>query len=111
MAIVLTPDTFAALCPSRALLSRLADKWVMLVLLALQEGPTRHGALMRRVEGISQKMLTQTLRKLESDGLLERHVFDVVPPHVEYQLTDLGREVSSLLEQLDGWVRRRIGSK
>lgn len=111
MVETLTSDTFAARCPSRALLSRLADKWVMLVLLALQGGALRHAALMRRIEGVSQKMLTQTLRTLERDGLIERRVFDVVPPHVEYSLSAKGQEISRLIEQLDHWVRLEVGTK
>lgn len=106
MSYPITPETFAAQCPSRALLTRLADKWVMLVLLALREGPKRNGELLRRIEGISQKMLTQTVRTLEDDGLVVRKVFDVVPPHVEYRLSAQGRDVSLLLDGLDRWVRK-----
>jgi DNA-binding HxlR family transcriptional regulator len=77
----------------------------MLVLLALREGPMRNGALLRRIEGISQKMLTQTLRVLEEEGLVARQVFNVVPPHVEYSLSARGHEVAALLDRFDMWVR------
>ncbi|AWB06627.1 transcriptional regulator (plasmid) [Azospirillum humicireducens] len=105
---ILSPDTFDAACPARALLTRLADKWVMLVLLALRTGPMRNGALLRRIDGLSQKMLTQTLRGLERDGLVLRTMFDVVPPHVEYQLTEGGEEIARLVDQIDRWIRDSI---
>lgn len=104
----LSPDTFDAECPARALLTRLADKWVMLVLLALRGAPMRNGALLRRINGLSQKMLTHTLRGLEREGLVLRTTFDVVPPHVEYQLTEAGEEVARLVDQLDNWIRSSI---
>ncbi len=106
----LSPETFDAECPSRALLARLADKWVMLVLVALRPGPMRNGELLRRIDGLSQKMLTQTLRSLEADGLVSRTVFDRVPPHVEYALTDSGQEVAQLVDRLDQWVRTTIAA-
>jgi DNA-binding HxlR family transcriptional regulator len=101
----LSPETFSAECPAHALLARLADKWVMLVMLALRSGPMRNGALLRRIEGLSQKMLTQTLRSLEADGLVTRTVFDIVPPHVEYQLTPSEQDVAQLIDRLDHWIR------
>jgi DNA-binding HxlR family transcriptional regulator len=111
MTTILDANTFAAQCPARALLSRLADKWVMLVLLALRDGPMRNGALRRRIEGISQKMLTQTLRVLEEEGLVARQVFHVVPPHVEYSLSQQGHQVAVLLDQFDLWVRQAAQGK
>jgi DNA-binding HxlR family transcriptional regulator len=71
---------------------------------ALKDGPKRNGDLMRVVEGISQKMLTQTLRQLELVGIVERKIFNVVPPHVEYQLTELGRSLGFALKSLDQWM-------
>jgi DNA-binding HxlR family transcriptional regulator len=97
-------ETMKAECPARASLERLADKWVMLVMVALRAGPMRNGALLR-IEGLSQKMLTQTLRNLEADGLVTRMVHDVVPPHVEYELTSSGQDVAQLVDQLDHWIR------
>lgn len=82
----------------------LGDKWTLLVMPALIDGPQRNAELMRAIEGISQKMLTQTLRRLERYGLVTRTVFDVVPPHTEYALTSLGRELGLQLKALDGWI-------
>ncbi len=97
-------DSFLVTCSSRLLLSRLADKWVTLVLCALMDGPTRHSALARRITGVSQKMLTQTLRKLERDGLVTRTVTPTVPVMVEYELTELGRSLVGVFLQLKQWA-------
>jgi DNA-binding HxlR family transcriptional regulator len=91
-------------CPSRGVLSLIGGKWSMLILCTLREGPVRTGALRRDVGGISQKMLTQTLRELERHGLIERISYDEVPPRVEYKLTRLGRSLSELIEQIEVWV-------
>jgi DNA-binding HxlR family transcriptional regulator len=97
-------DAFLVTCSSRVLLSRLADKWVTLVLCALVDGRTRHSALARRVTGVSQKMLTQTLRNLERDGLVGRTVTPTVPLKVEYELTPLGRSLVDVFLQLKAWA-------
>lgn len=97
-------DAFLVTCSSRVLLSRLADKWVTLVLCALVDGKTRHSALARRVTGVSQKMLTQTLRNLERDGLVGRTVTPTVPLKVEYDLTPLGRSLVDVFLQLKAWA-------
>ena len=97
-------DAFLVTCSSRVLLSRLADKWVTLVLCALVDGKTRHSALARRVAGVSQKMLTQTLRNLERDGLVSRTVTPTVPLKVEYDLTPLGRSLVDVFLQLKAWA-------
>src|SRR5687768_846015 len=88
------PDgVFPSGCPSRTVLDHLTSKWGVLVLLALAEGePLRWSELRRRAQGVSEKMLAQTLRTLESDGFLNRRALPVVPPHVEYSLTQRGRE-------------------
>jgi len=91
-------------CPSRDVLDLIASKWVILILCCLQQGPVRTGELMRQVGGISQKMLTQTLRDLERDGFVERISHPEVPPRVEYQLTDLGRSLSELARSVEQWV-------
>lgn len=96
-------DSFLATCSSRLLLARLADKWVTLVLCALTEGPMRHSALARKITGVSQKMLTQTLRNLERDGLLTRTVTPTVPLTVEYELTPLGLSLVDVFLQLKRW--------
>ena len=96
-------DAFKRECLSHTVLEMLASKWVYLLVSALGAGPRRHGQLARRVEGITPKMLTQTLRGLERDGLVRRQVFPVIPPHVEYELTDLGRNLAGLLDQIRVW--------
>jgi len=91
-------------CPSQDILALIGSKWSMLLLCALRDGPTRSGELARRTGGISQKMLTQTLRELERHGIVHRRDFHEVPPHVEYSLTRLGVSLSDLVRQIEGWV-------
>jgi len=104
-------DAFLAGCPSRQLLDRISDKWVALVLAALGgDGRTRtrrtmrYSELSRRLAGVSQKMLTQTLRSLERDGLLTRTVTPTVPVTVTYELTDLGRSLQRLMHDVKQWA-------
>lgn len=94
---------------SRQALDLVADKWAILILYALSLGTLRHGRLQRRIGGISQKMLTKTLRGLERDGLISREVYPVVPPKVEYSLTPLGRDLMGPLSQLCIWAEEHIG--
>lgn len=82
----------------------LGSKWVLLLMPLLREGPKRNGALMRAIPDISQKMLTQTLRELESRGLVLRRDLQTVPPHVEYELTGLGKSLAKTIAHLDEWV-------
>lgn len=84
------------------LLGRMGDKWTILVMTLLSEKPHRFNELKRLIGGVSQQMLTRTLRALERDGMVSREVFPTVPPQVEYSLTDLGRSVSEPLMQLAG---------
>ncbi len=98
------PNVLNQNCESRQALERIADKWTCLIVYALLDGPRRHGELRRMIEGISQKMLTQTLRSLEADGLVKRTVIDVIPPHVEYGLTPLGRTLSDPLVAICQWA-------
>lgn len=91
-------------CPSRDILDLIGGKWAILILCCLQQGPIRTGSLMRQIGGISQKMLTQTLRDLERDGFIERISYPEVPPRVEYRLTDLGRSLSDLARTMEQWV-------
>lgn len=100
----LPADPYNMNCPSRDMLDLIGGKWAILVLCCLQQGPVRTGALMRQVGGISQKMLTQTLRDLERDGFVERISHPEVPPRVEYRLTDLGRSLSDLARTIEQWV-------
>ncbi|MES0884413.1 winged helix-turn-helix transcriptional regulator [Roseibium sp. SCP14] len=98
------PDPYAAACPSRKILSIISDKWSLLVIPLLIKKPLRHAELLKAIEGISQKMLTQTLRRLEQHGLVERHDYHEVPPRVDYRLTKLGRSLSGIIGELDNWV-------
>jgi len=104
----LKPDVFNPNCESRQVLDLIADRWSMLVLYALARQSRRHGELKRMVGGISQKMLTQTLRSLEQDGLVRRSVYDVVPPHVDYALTPLGRTLLTPLRAICRWAESHL---
>jgi DNA-binding HxlR family transcriptional regulator len=97
-------DPYEAGCPSRRLLDRIGDRWTVLIVGALDDGPQRFSALATRVDGISQKMLTQTLRSLERDGLVTRTIYPQVPPRVEYELTALGRSLQVPLRALEEWA-------
>jgi DNA-binding HxlR family transcriptional regulator len=92
-------------CELRDLLDRLADKWSLLVIELLGHGRRRFSELRREIEGISQRMLTLTLRQLERDGLLRRTVYPVVPPRVEYELTPLGATLLETIQPLVAWAR------
>ena len=101
-------DPMSAACPTREVLSRIADKWSMLVLLALEPGTLRFSVLRRRVEGVTQKMLTQTLRNLERDGMVIRTAYPTVPVTVEYTLTPLGRSLSGAVATIRSWAIENI---
>jgi len=96
-------------CPSRLVLERIADKWTALIIQILSKGTMRYSALQQHIGGISQKMLTQTLRSLERDGLVQRKVYPVVPPRVEYSLTRLGRTLIEPLRALCRWSEKHLG--
>ena len=98
----------AAACPVRQVLDRVGDKWTVLVLTALAAGPCRFSALGRTVPDISKRMLTQSLRDLERDGLVTRHVFPTKPPQVEYRLSPLGRSVLEPLAGLIAWAEQNF---
>ncbi|MFJ9381242.1 winged helix-turn-helix transcriptional regulator [Streptomyces sp. NPDC101455] len=98
-------DPYARGCPSRDLLDRIGDKWTVLVLGELADGhPRRFSALRARLVGVSEKMLTQTLRHLERDGLVTRTLYPTIPPRVEYQLTTLGQTLREPLSALRQWA-------
>ncbi|WP_108249218.1 winged helix-turn-helix transcriptional regulator [Planctomonas deserti] len=97
-------DPYNRDCPTRAMLDRIGDRWTVLVVGALASGPLRFGQLATRVDGVSQKMLTQTLRGLERDGLVTRTVFPQIPPRVEYELTETGRTLQEPLNALEEWA-------
>ncbi|MCI4645044.1 MAG: helix-turn-helix transcriptional regulator [Hyphomonadaceae bacterium] len=102
----LAPDHFydPSLCPVRHVLSHIGDKWSLLVITHLKFGSHRFSELQRAIADISQRMLTVTLRSLERDGLVARHVTPSVPPRVDYELTDLGRSLLPALERLSEWA-------
>jgi DNA-binding HxlR family transcriptional regulator len=101
-------DAYSASCPCRELLDLLANKWSALALGALEDGPRRFGSLRAKLDGISPKMLTQTLRRLEELGLVNRVVYPAVPLHVEYSLTPLGRDACVPLGALRHWVEANV---
>jgi DNA-binding HxlR family transcriptional regulator len=101
-------DPFSPKCPTREILSRIADKWSMLVILALTPGTLRFSEVRRKVGGITQKMLTQTLRGLERDGLVTREVFPTVPVTVTYTLTPLGHSLSRAVDPIRAWAIENI---
>ncbi|MFJ3494902.1 winged helix-turn-helix transcriptional regulator [Streptomyces sp. NPDC086091] len=102
-------EAFLRDCPTRAVLELIAGKWTMLVLVALESGrPMRYAELRRRLDGVTPKMLTQTLRALEREGLLTRVVHPTVPPSVDYRLTPLGREMGALIQQITTWSQANL---
>ncbi|MFF4690913.1 winged helix-turn-helix transcriptional regulator [Streptomyces sp. NPDC001307] len=97
-------DAFLRECPTNQLLGRLSDKWVSLVVAALATGPLRYSDLGRKIAGVSPKMLTQTLRTLERDGIISRTVTPSVPVRVDYELTPLGASLAGLLTAVKDWA-------
>jgi DNA-binding HxlR family transcriptional regulator len=101
-------NPYSSDCPTRKVLDRVADKWAVLVLGLLMNGPMRFNRLRRTVEGISQKMLSQTLKSLERDGLVSRRAFATVPVTVEYAITPLGQSLATPMEALRIWAETHI---
>jgi DNA-binding HxlR family transcriptional regulator len=101
-------DIFDRNCPSRAVFDRLGERWTGFVLLALEPGTRRFSELRRQIQGVTQKMLTQTLRALERDGMVERAVYPTVPVTVEYSLTPLGRSLCDAVAVLRTWAYAHI---
>lgn len=97
-------NLLATQCPSRQILKDVTSRWGVLVLITLQTGTLRFAELRRTVGGVSDRMLSQTLQALEKDGFVSRTAYDIVPPHVEYSLTPLGREVTELVRALADWI-------
>ena len=106
--IVLPPDAFLEVCPSRNVLARVGQKWTVLAMVALCGEPTRFGDIKRRLQGVSQKMLTQTLRAMERDGLVERRLYDERPLRAEYALSPLGRGLLPLVSALKLWAEESL---
>jgi DNA-binding HxlR family transcriptional regulator len=102
------PNVYLEQCPSRELLARMADKWATMVVVALDGKPYRFGELKRLLQGVSQKMLTQTLRNLERDGFVTRTVSLEKPLRVTYQASPLGKELASVLEPLISWAEESL---
>jgi len=102
-------DVYDENCPSRTALRRVGDRWTALVVGLLAERPHRFGELRRRIGGISQKMLTQTLRSLELDGLVRRKVLPTTPMTVEYSLTQLGETLVPVLSAVRDWAEQHVG--
>lgn len=101
-------DMFVEGCPSRDVMKHVTSSWGVLILIALQDDTMRFSALRRRVSGVSERMLSQTLQWLEGDGLVLRRAYPVVPPHTEYSLTDLGREAAEKVSALANWIEDRL---
>jgi DNA-binding HxlR family transcriptional regulator len=102
-------DLFAEKCPSREVLKHVTSRWGVLVLVALLGGTHRFSDLRRKTAGVSERMLAQTLKWLEGDGFVVRKAYPVVPPHVEYSLSPLGREVAAKVEGLADWIEENLG--
>jgi DNA-binding HxlR family transcriptional regulator len=103
-----TVDVYDQNCPSRQILDRIGDTWSVLIIMGLADGPRRYSQLAALIGGISPKMLTQTLRALERDGMISRTVFAVVPPRVDYAQTDLGGSLLGPLGALETWAQAHI---
>jgi DNA-binding HxlR family transcriptional regulator len=95
-------------CPSREVLNHVCSRWGVLVLVVLRDGMHRFSELRRKIGGVSEKMLAQTLQSLESDGFVDRKSLPVVPPHVEYRLTALGEEVAAQVDGLASWIEENL---
>lgn len=101
-------NLFADACPSRHILKHLTSRWGVLVMVTLLNGTHRFSDLRRKVTGVSEKMLTQTLRLLEQDGFVVRTVHPAVPPHVDYRLTPLGKEAGIQIQALTDWIETHL---
>lgn len=98
----------ASECPSRVILSHVCSRWGVLVLVVLRSGMHRFSELRRKIGGVSEKMLSQTLQNLEQDGFVDRRSLPVVPPHVEYRLTPMGEEVALQVDSLACWIENNL---
>ena len=102
------PDAFLAICPSRDVIELLGEKWNMLIIVALENGAMRFGVLQRKLDGISKKMLTQSLRRLEDNGIVNRKLYDEMPLRVEYSLTLLGQDCLPIIKLLKQWAEKNL---
>jgi len=101
-------DLFSDRCPSREVLEHLTSRWGVLIMVALSRGTRRFSELRREIAGVNERMLALTLRRLEGDGLVARESFPVVPPHVEYSLTPMGREAAERVGSLFDWIETNL---
>lgn len=101
-------NLFAEQCPSREVLKHVTSRWGVLILVALRDGTHRFSDLRRKMGGVSEKMLAQSLQALEQDGFIHRVLYPVVPPHVEYSLTTLGEQVSEKVAALADWIELNL---
>lgn len=102
-------DLFDSQCPTRLVLDRIGDKWTVLVVLLLSDGPMRFSELRTHLGSVAPKVLTQTLRRIERDGLVTREIFAEVPPRVEYTLTELGRSLTAPIAVIGDWAETHLG--
>lgn len=105
----MTGNSYDPQCPTRQVLDRIGDKWTVLVLILLLDEPVRFNELRRRVAGVSQKMLSQTLKSMERDGLVHRRAIATVPVTVEYSITPLGQTLAALVDQMRLWAEQNLG--
>jgi DNA-binding HxlR family transcriptional regulator len=108
-AVIQRGDVLSSECPSREILRHVTSQWGVLILIVLLNGTHRFSQLRRKIGGVSEKMLTQTLQQLEMDGFVLRVSYPVVPPHTEYSLTPLGEGISRQVESLKDWIEDNIG--
>lgn len=101
-------DVMVATCPSRTSLAKIANKWTAMIVIALEDGPLRYKAILRAVDGISGKVLAETLRDLQRDGIVTRTAYDVMPPRVDYELTVLGQTLHEPLSALGRWAEEHV---
>ncbi|NIC26916.1 winged helix-turn-helix transcriptional regulator [Serratia plymuthica] len=107
---MLRGDVMAAACPSREILSHLTSRWGVLILIALLPGTLRFSEIRRRIGGVSERMLAQTLQLLEKDGMINRYDYNIVPLRVEYTLTPLGTEAAAKVRDLADWVENNLAA-
>jgi DNA-binding HxlR family transcriptional regulator len=101
-------NAFDPNCPTRLVLDRIGDRWTVLIVLILRDGPRRFTQIRRMVDGVTPKVLTQTLRAMERDGLVTRTVFPEVPPRVEYELTPLGMSLQAPIQAITDWAEENV---
>jgi DNA-binding HxlR family transcriptional regulator len=106
--VTMKPNVYDPNCPTRTVLDRIGDKWTTLVVLVLLDGPRRFSQLRDRIGGVAPKVLTETLRRLERDGILTRTAYPEIPPRVEYELTPLGRSLEEPIRAIASWAEHNV---